>query len=194
MQRALNAIADTNFVSEVPRYRTHDEIGRAFRRLATLYPNSVDLRIIGHSLEGKEIYCLEMGNKNSGKKVLWVANAHGEEMRGTEEILHIIRALLSNDFLREVFLQKFHFTVVPTINPDAREFNLRWAKDEINLQEYFLTARRTIADQNGIEADMEWGYPLSLDEERVMRRREAAALRALMDEERFCLYLDLHGA
>jgi len=188
----IETILTTDFVQEKPRYRTHQEIGDFLKEIARKHKDIANLKIIGQSLEKRDIYCFELGRKNAPKKILIVANAHGEELRGTEETLYIIRALTQNQFIRKTFLDKFHFTIIPTINPDAREYNLIWAtKKGINWSKFFLLAKRKVLDEQGKTVDIEWSYPLS--DQQIVKRPETRALMKLMDERKFDFYINVHA-
>jgi len=188
----IETILTTNFVQEKPRYRTHQEIGSFLKEIARKHKNITNLRIIGQSLENRNIYCLELGKKSAPKKILIVANAHGEELRGTEETLYIIKALTQNQFIKETFLDKFHFTIIPTINPDAREYNLIWAtKNGINWSKFFLSAKRKVLNKQGKTVDIEWSYPFN--DQQIVKRPETKALMKLMNERKFDFYIDIHA-
>jgi len=187
----LEYIFLTDYVSETPFHKSHSELKSFLNKIEKQNKRLVNLEVIGKSPEGREIYCLELGNRYSENKILLVSNAHGEEVNGCEEILHIIKLLTENPDFKKTFLENYQFVVVPTVNPDAREYNLRWAKN-MDLSKFFLDYKRTITDKNNLKIDLEWSYPFRDDTN--IKRPELAAMIELMDSQKFDMFIDIHGA
>lgn len=186
----IEDIFQTSFVQSHTYHKDYAELESMLKAVEKQNKGTASLETIGKSSEERNIYCLELGNKSSENRVLMVANAHGEEMAGTEELLHIVKTLSENPAFKE-FLQDYRFSIIPTINPDAREHNLIWAKS-MDLGKFFLDYKRTLGDET--RTDLEWGYPIDDKNMPSIKRPEVLAMIQLMNSQKFDLYINLHGA
>jgi hypothetical protein len=108
------------------------------------------VEIIGKSVEGRNLYALKFSNSIFGEdtskiKVLIFAQQHGDEQSGKEGAL-----LLSSELLKpeNIYLfEKIDFVLIPQMNPDGSEINVRQNANgmDLNRNHLILTEPETIA-------------------------------------------------
>jgi hypothetical protein len=106
------------------------ELEKAARDLAAAFPDLVEVRTIGKSVEGRDLTTIVLTDRATGpdtsKTAFWVdGNIHGNEVQGSETCLYLVWWLCENRSLPRVdeLLRRVAFYVTPTINPDGRA---RW--------------------------------------------------------------------
>jgi hypothetical protein len=110
---------------------------RALKSLESAYPQFVTLKSIGTSYLGKDIWAVILNNPKTGpaerKPGYYIdGNVHGNEIQGTEVALYAVYYLLKNYGKTELatrLLDDRAFYVVPTMNPDSRDYYLNKASD-----------------------------------------------------------------
>jgi hypothetical protein len=110
------------------RYYHLDEMQDAMRRLAEAWPQFVELRSIGKSVEGRDMLIAVVTDHETGpdtaKAAFWCdGNIHGNEVQGGEACLYLVWWLCENrDKLPRVksMLAERAFYVLPCVNPDGR--------------------------------------------------------------------------
>jgi murein tripeptide amidase MpaA len=113
-------------------YHTHEERTAILRDLAERFPKLADLYSIGQSHQGREIWVIEMTNRETGspesKPGFYIdANCHGEEVIGSEVALYSVWYILTqygeDPFVTEVLDTRVLY-VLPNINPDGAEWSI----------------------------------------------------------------------
>ena len=113
-------------------YRTHSELYEAMKHLAGAYPELSELYSIGKSLQGRDLWTMEITNKETGaadeKSGLWIdGNTHSGEVTGSAVCLYTIGYLLENygkdEFVTDL-LDNTAIYVLPRVNPDGAEIFL----------------------------------------------------------------------
>jgi hypothetical protein len=114
------------------RWLDHDEIGDRMRLMAETWPDFLTLSSMGNSYGGRELWVMTVNNPDtgpeSGKAGMYIeADVHGNEVQGSEVCLYTIWFLMENygripEITRLVDERVFY--IVPTINPDGRDFFL----------------------------------------------------------------------
>ena len=113
-------------------YRTYEELYSAMKKLAELYPNLTKLYSIGKSLQGRDLWTIEITNKSTGsadeKPGMWIdGNTHSGEVTGSAVCLLTIGYLLENygkDESITDFLDESAIYILPRVNPDGAEIYL----------------------------------------------------------------------
>lgn len=126
-----------------------------------------DVRIIGSSVQQRNIYVVEFPKgsfgKNTGKlKVMIFAQQHGNEQSGKEAALLLISEL-SKPGYRHLF-EQIDLAVIPQINPDGGELNQR------------RNAKSTDLNRNHL----------------ILTEPETQSLHAYFDRNHFDLTVDVH--
>ena len=112
------------------KYYTYQGITDLCRRLEKAYPDLVTLESAGKSYQGREIIALTISykkNMDPGLKPGFYidGNIHSNEIQGTEMALYTAWYLCEmfgeNQFINQLLKDKV-FYILPTINPDAREY------------------------------------------------------------------------
>jgi len=99
------------------------------------------VEIIGKSVEGRNLYSLKFSDSEFGKdpskiRVLIFAQQHGNEQSGKEGALILARNLLKQE--NHYLLDKVDFALVPQINPDGSEKNVRRNSNQADLNRNHL--------------------------------------------------------
>jgi hypothetical protein len=137
----------------------HAEIQSLIKQLPdTLF----EVRLAGHSLEGREIYLVKAGNGQT-KVLLW-SQMHGNEPTATMAIMDIFNYLIRDQGkIRNQILDKLSLYFIPMLNPDGADaFQRRNAldidlnRDALRLQCPESQILKGIRD----ELEPEWGFNL----------------------------------
>lgn len=111
-------------------YRNLNQIESLCKEIAAAHPDLAKVYSIGKSFEGNEMWGLTISDFSTGdpdKKpaMMIFANIHSNEVQATTMALYTAWYLTemfdSNEYIKEL-LQDKTFYIVPTINPDAREY------------------------------------------------------------------------
>ena len=104
-----------------------DELLGALRQIAAAFPDLVELRTIGRSVEGRELVLAVVTDRGTGpdtdKPAFWCdGNIHGNEAQAGDACLYLIWWLCENRELPRVaeLLRERTFYVLPCLNPDGR--------------------------------------------------------------------------
>jgi len=112
------------------RYYDWKEIGDICQRLTKNFPDLVQFSSIGKSVQNRDMYLLTVTSFKSGKAenkpAMYIdGNIHSNEIQGSEVALYTAWFLAESyekvQWITELLDQKT-FYIVPTINPDARDF------------------------------------------------------------------------
>ncbi|MEU5950311.1 M14 family zinc carboxypeptidase [Micromonospora sp. NPDC047465] len=105
-------------------WSNHEQVGDQLAQIERTSGGRVDVEVVGHSPEGRELYTARVG---TGDKVLLVTSAiHGNERTGTEALLGILKRLGSaGDAQTRQILTEVTFVAMPMVNPDGGELNRR---------------------------------------------------------------------
>jgi hypothetical protein len=112
-------------------------IAKALRDLHAAYPQLITVQSIGKSVLGRDIWAAVLNNPKTGlaerKPGYYVdGNIHGNEIQGGETALYTVYYLLKNygktDLATNV-LDRVAFYVVPSMNPDSRDYYIHKAAD-----------------------------------------------------------------
>jgi hypothetical protein len=105
-------------------WTSYAQLGAALDRIERTSRNRVDVRVIGETPGGRNLYAARVG---SGDRVMLVTSAiHGNEKTGTEALLHWLQHIGSSQTAEtKALLEGITFVAVPMINPDGGELNRR---------------------------------------------------------------------
>jgi hypothetical protein len=115
----------------------HAELTKALQALEKAYPQLATLQSIGKSFAGRDIWAIILTNPKTGpaekKPGYYIdGNIHGNEIQGTEVALYAAYYLLKNYGKTELatrLLDERSFYIVPTMNPDSRDWFIDKASD-----------------------------------------------------------------
>lgn len=126
---ALVFFASTGITQEFTKYHTYDELTGALRSMVNDNRNIASLESIGKTLEGRDIWMVEIANRNGvpveERPAQFIgANFEGDHLIGSEIALYIVDYLLRNYNSNPEVKEKIDnnvFYIAPRINPDAAE-------------------------------------------------------------------------
>lgn len=128
---ALGAASERKVRVEWNQFYDHAGLGAILAQLHRAFPKLTRLYSLGKSVEGRELWCLEVSAFNQGdaarKPGMWIdGNIHGNEVQGAEVVAYTAWYLCHQyGRLEQVteLLDRRVFYLTPTINPDGRD---RW--------------------------------------------------------------------
>jgi len=118
-------------------FYNHAELTQALQTLAASYPQLARLESIGKSHQGRDLWAIILTSAKNGpperKPGFYIdANIHGNEIQGAEVALYTAWYLLTSYGTSEQatrLLDEKVFYVVPTMNPDSRDYYITKAAD-----------------------------------------------------------------
>jgi murein tripeptide amidase MpaA len=121
------------------RYRTYAEMTDLLHAFAVCYPDLCQVRSIGQSYEGRDIWAVELGTRPlSDKPGYYIdGNLHASEVTGAEAAVYTIGHLLRGygaDPDASRLLNELAFYIVPRICPDGAEACLTGGVGPYNLR------------------------------------------------------------
>jgi hypothetical protein len=127
---------------------SYDELTEFVYQLDSLSDN-LNVEVLGQSVEGRNLYALMFsssvfGEDTSKIKVLIFAQQHGNEQSGKEGALIFARELLRPE--RKYLFDKIDLVLIPQMNPDGSEINVRFNANgmDLNRNHLILTEPETI--------------------------------------------------
>lgn len=140
----------------------HAELTRALQALQAAYPKLLTLKSIGKSYQGRDIWAAILTNPATGpaahKPGYYIdGNIHGNEIQGAEVALYVVWYLLTNYGSSELatrLLDERAFYVVPTMNPDSRDYYINLPSDPNSPRSGLMpydSDRDGLADEDGPE-------------------------------------------
>lgn len=110
-----------------------DEVDRWFYRLASQYPEQVNIHRIGETPKGHFPLCVEIGHRDKQKLHIWMQGAlHGNEPASTESLCKLALWLLSSEEGKQA-LEKISLTLVPIANVDGYSVGQRKSGSGLDL-------------------------------------------------------------
>jgi murein tripeptide amidase MpaA len=114
------------------KYPLYEKLVEVMHNIHKNYPNLTKLYSIGKTLQGRDLWTMELTNQKTGlgdeKPGLWVdGNTHSGEPTGTNVCLNTIWYLVSNYGENEIvtkLLDNKVFYILPRVNPDGAEIFL----------------------------------------------------------------------
>ena len=110
-------------------YYIYEELTKTLKELASEYPSLAKLTSAGKSVEGRDIWVMEITDSETGppgsKPAVWVdGNTHAGEPTGSMVCMKAIYHLLTNHGENPELLGNATFYVLPRVDPDGAEFVL----------------------------------------------------------------------
>lgn len=126
------------------KYHDLSEIEHTLRALTHRYPDRAELRTIGRSTRGANIWNLELGTRyhhgNNTPSLLLMGSLHGDDVVGTEFCLWLAEYLCeeyATSTAVRFLMDKFNIQLIPVPNPDAFLIGLRYTTKGIDLDRSF---------------------------------------------------------
>lgn len=175
------------------RYYRHDELTSLLKAYASEFPALVEVKSIGKSHEGRDIWIAEITNSATGaaadKPAYWCdGNIHASEVSASTAVLYLINKLCTQygkDPAVTQALDTRTFYLVPRFNPDGAEWALETPPRIIRSstrpypydEDDFYGLERQDIDGDGRILNMRVPDPngpwkIAEEEPRLMKRRE----------------------
>ncbi|MBL9033026.1 MAG: peptidase M14 [Phycisphaerae bacterium] len=156
---ASPSLAQPDIPGKVPiafnRYYTYAEFESHLKAIAAAYPELVELRSLGKSLEGRDLWLAIVNSPKTGphtsKPAMWIdGNVHGNEIQAGEAVLYSIWYLTKAygqvpDLTK--LLDSYSFYFLPSQNPDGRE---SWFRDPHTSSSSRSNLRPVDGDRDGL--------------------------------------------
>ncbi|OXU25957.1 hypothetical protein TSAR_015747 [Trichomalopsis sarcophagae] len=192
VKKQVRAIDRNGFFSR-PSFRHHNylQLEKYLRELHASYPEITRLYSIGESVQGRQLYVIEITSK-PGKhepnkpEMKYVGNMHGNEVVGRELLLLLARYLCENyqaDERVTRILEGVRLHILPSMNPDGYE-------------------NSTVGDYQGVKGrnnahdlDLNRNFPDKYvqNEENLVQEPETRAVMDWIAKIPFVLSANLHG-
>ncbi|XP_047475155.1 carboxypeptidase D-like isoform X2 [Penaeus chinensis] len=183
---------EEGFTSEPEfKYHHYPDLQDFLMKFAKRYPSLTRLYSIGTSVEGRELYVLEISD-NPGihepgePEFKYVGNMHGNEVVGRETLLLLIQYLLEgygvNDRVTSL-VNDTRIHIMPTMNPDGFEAG--------NEGDFAGVLGRTNANNRDLNRNFPDQY--FTNQQNTVQEPETLAVMKWLKEYPFVLSANLHG-
>lgn len=195
---SIATVEDERFLDD-PHYVGNENLGEKLSQLVRHYPDMAKLHVVGRSLEGRDLYVLEIRKEvNQPRPLLqpmfkYVANMHGDEALGRQLMIYLAEYLLYNyNNSAEVtsLVDNTDIFLLPSMNPDGYERSYEGNCD--SLPNY-------LGRINAAGIDLNRDFPDRLDNPVVQklkssrRQPETVAIMEWILRNPFVLSANLHG-
>lgn len=185
----MDAKTARELVERIPPYnsfRTVAELDESSRRLADKYPDTVELRTIGESSEGREITTLVIGEGD--KSAFMYGFTHPNEPIGSLTIEYLASRLAASAELRKKLGYKF--ILAKAIDVDGARLNEGWFRGPFDLLTYAENYYRPPPNEQA-----EWTFPIDYKTLHWSTPvPETRAIKAVVDEFKPAFTYILHNA
>lgn len=106
-------------VDERDSLYSYEDMTADLKQIAWKYRGKASLRSLGTSEDGRNIWCLRIGNTSAGKKIVIDAGIHAREWMNPLMIVHKCEEILRQYADYKGTLNRVCLYVVPMINPDG---------------------------------------------------------------------------
>jgi hypothetical protein len=118
-------------------YHHYPDLTTELQDLASQYPDISKLTSIGKSVQGRELWQMEItdfGAPDENKSTVYIDGGHhGNEQLGMEVALLLVHEALYGELSAPEVLAGFHFFIVPMINPDGNMVDQRTNSNGVDL-------------------------------------------------------------
>ncbi len=125
-------------------YHTYTSLTSELKALAEKYPQLVTLSSAGKTVDGREIWIVELSARDvvdeNKPQLLYVSSMHGDEVVGKEMMVYFIRDLLASygtDERATQLLRYGRLFLIPSMNPDGTERHQRFNANGVDLNRNF---------------------------------------------------------
>lgn len=182
----LDAALETELagVADYDRFLGPEALSSGLHRVAAAAGREV--RLLGHSREGRPIECLTLGR--GPRQALVYGHPHPNEPIGGHTALHLAQRLADGGALG--LGDAFTWHIVPCVDPDGLALNSGWLEGPYTLANYARHFYRPAGDEQ-----IEWTFPFHYKRASFEPDLpETRILMALIDELRPELMYSLHNS
>ena len=151
-------------------YHNYNELSIFLQNIAENYPEITSLESIGQSVQGRELWVMEISDNPSVNEIepefKYIANMHGDETVGRELSLYLIEWLVEgygNNPRATDIINNTDVFIMPSMNPDGFESGSRYNAHGIDLNRNFPDQfddpnNSIIGREPETKAVMEWSW------------------------------------
>ena len=151
-------------------YHNYNELTDFLENIANQYPEITDLYSIGQSVQGRELWMMNITDNPGVNEVepefKYIANMHGDEVVGRELSLYLIEWLCENygsNPRATNLVNNVDIYIMPSMNPDGFEMGSRYNANGVDLNRDFPDQfddpiNSTYGRQPETVAVMEWSW------------------------------------
>jgi hypothetical protein len=173
-----------NFIqSKFSTYPSFEDLTKSLQDIHAKYPALIDLFSIGKSVEGRDLWAVQISKHVSDStplpEVKYISSMHGNEITGRELMVNLIQDLVSNygkDTQITSLIDNSRIFIIPSLNPDG-SFHIQRG--------------------NGHQSDLNRNFPdfSTTDNENSMvgREPETQAVMKFQADRHFALSANFHG-
>jgi predicted deacylase len=118
-------------------YHHYPDLTTELQNLASSNPETTKLTSIGRSVQGRELWQMEITDFNvpdGGKYTVYIDGGHhGNEQLGMELAVQLIHEAVEGRLSSPDILARYHFFIVPMINPDGNMMDQRQNANGVDL-------------------------------------------------------------
>lgn len=118
-------------------YHRYPDLTTELQNLASSNPETTKLTSIGRSVQGRELWQMEITDFNvpdGGKNTIYIDGGHhGNEQLGMELAVQLIHEAVEGRLATPEILAKYHFFIVPMVNPDGNMMDQRQNANGVDL-------------------------------------------------------------
>ena len=141
-------------------YHHYPDLTTELQNLASSNPETTKLTSIGRSVQSRELWQMEITDFNvpdGGKYTVYIDGGHhGNEQLGMELAVQLIHEAVEGRLSSPEILAKYHFFIVPMVNPDGNMMDQRQNANGVDLNRNYAFEWTDEADHgSGPESEPE---------------------------------------
>lgn len=141
-------------------FYNYEILSSELRNIQSNFKDLIDLEIIGSTYEGRNIFCLRIGNPSTKNKpaLMAIFAEHSGEHVTTSLALGFTKYLLNNykkDPKVTAILNEKEIYIIPLMNPDGIEYDL---SEKVKPFSWRKNRRPVAQDAYGVDLNRNWGY------------------------------------
>ncbi len=115
-------------------FTSYKEMMNYLESMVAQHPALLQMEIVGKTQKGKDIPLISINNGSTSGKldVFFFARVHGDEPAGTESMLYFIYQICNKPDVHQL-LDRLNFYIIPMLNIDGGQSNLRRTANNIDL-------------------------------------------------------------
>jgi carboxypeptidase T len=158
-----------DFPKEDARFHNYQELTKVMQNLAAEYPKIFKLSSIGKSLEGRDIWCMQVNSSNEAKHadaveyfsakpgIVFMGNHHAREHVSAEIPLMLLEFLAKNygvdkEITRLVDTRDVY--IIPMVNPDGVEYDIATGRYRMHRK----NTRKNQGGSIGVDLNRNYGF------------------------------------
>lgn len=177
--------------TKLNKHHNFKEMTKELKALSARFPKITRLHSIGTSVNGNQLWVLEISTTPGFHQILrpefrYIGNMHGNEVVGRELLLHLAKLILENygtNNLITALVNSTSIHLLPSMNPDGYE----------NSKEGDCESETGRANQNNFDLNRNFPDRFGENQDNKVRQPEVEAIMKWSKKVPFVLGANLHG-